>query len=589
MDETGYITFSGIESVRGGSYTLAHGVSPGIAIITAYPQPNPPADIGTLSITFGSVRIEFYDCLLDSLTYSHSNEKIATCVIKDRRWRWANPVISGRYNIRDDAGNLKDYNEKTPQELATLLLEKLGEKEFDVTQLPNDGRPYVDWDYANAAAELQSLCESYGCSVVLGINGKVRICKAGEGESLPELESISSGGIVIDPAETPDKIVMYGEPDEFQGDFYIPDAVGLDTDGAIKLIGDLSYKPSAADGGWAKADIDGYSFMCIADYTQRTLAQRYVFRCYRPSGLKEDGTIGGDLEVQGFMPDALKDNGVELTNFKQIEWLPHQLETRQSAEGETALGPVVYGAFFDGRDQFVNNIESTDYNKALNQESPEELDAKMLYRGRPREELAELDMESGGFGVDGLRHLVFFSQPVYIDTVSGSNVEYGDAKIYLRIAFRVRKEDTLEYVHTTVEKDLGGKAPTLYVKMPGVTRKLAPRFDRSGKTTGYIVDNEQEFKEQAQFYADAIAAEFFRPPGYTYTYDEIVPINPDGAIRQVSWIVGDGSVSRTIAQQNNDVQSYLPTYEERKQRIKTRELTRIFDDLNRLIRGKKTK
>ena len=63
----------------------------------------------------------------------------------DRRWKWAFGQVWGEFNIRDDGELLVSAFERTPQELAEYLLIAAGESLYDVSQLPNDTRPHVEW------------------------------------------------------------------------------------------------------------------------------------------------------------------------------------------------------------------------------------------------------------------------------------------------------------------------------------------------------------------------------------------------------------------------------------------------------------
>jgi hypothetical protein len=567
------MTYGGLGAVQSGQFTLTRGTSPSVAILMVYPQDGIPPITGTLSITFGSRSLNFRDCLLDSATQQTTGTgQIIECRIKDRRWKWANPVVSGEYNVYRDNGELDTTTEKTPQQLATLCFEALGETGFEVGALPNDGRPHVFWDYSSAAQSLESLAESYGCRVVLGLDDVARLCRLGEGESLPILDSIMSGGDVIDPPETPSEIVVVGEPDEFQADFLL-EAVGLDTDGSVKLLADLSYKPAA---GWLGADVDEGFLESIADTNLpgRMLAQRTVFRWYRV----KESTFADTL------PDALKSQPFAISASTQLEFLPYQLETKYASGEEQQRSPVVYGYFYNNKDEAEkNNLSAVSAIVALQQDSTDEIHSTMLYTGAPRLDLKHRDIESGGFGVDLKNKIVMFAEPVYADTWQGGVVEHGDATLYLRIAFRLRKPDTREYLHTEATKTLGGTNYPLVVRAPGLVRRLAPQYSADNKfqTAGYVVDTAADFIREAQLYADGAAREFQTLQAATYTYEEILPISPDGAIDQVSWSVDSNSTAKTTAMRNNDVQSYLPSYQERRQRQKTAEFNALIQSILR--------
>lgn len=570
------MTYGELGAVQSGQFTLTRGTSPSVAILMVYPQDGIPPITGTLAITFGSRSLNFRDCLLDSATQQTTGTgQIIECRIKDRRWKWANPVISGEYNVYRDNGELDTSTEKTPQQLATLCFEAMGETGFDVGALPNDGRPHVFWDYSSAAQSLESLAESYGCRVVLGLDDVARLCRLGEGESLPILDSIMSGGDVVDPPETPSEIVVVGEPDEFQADFLL-EAVGLDTDGSVKLIDDLGYKP--AD-GWLAADVDEGFLDSIAEANLpgRILAKRTVFRWYR---VKESSFADA-------LPEIVRAQSFTVSNSWQIEFLPYQLETKYEAGEEQQRSPAVYGFYYDNKDNDKNNLNAVGDLVALQQDSTDEIHSTMVYTGAPRLDLKQSDIESGGFGIDLKNKIVMFAEPVYADAWQGAVVEHGKATLYLRIAFRVRKPNTREYLHTEASKPMGGTNAPLVVRAPALVRRMAPQYSAglNFQTVDYLVNTTDDFIREAQLYADGAAREFQTLQAATYTYEEILPISPDGAIDQVSWSVDSNSTAKTTAMRNNDVQSYLPSYQERRQRQKTAEINEAFTQIQAFIRA----
>ncbi len=152
------------------------------------PQAASPAVVGTLVLTFGETRVEFPDCKLDYGTVERTaGGLICRLALLDHRWRWRFGQISGTYNVRRDDSQLQknaddaDNSERTPQQLATLCLEAMGETQFDVGDLPNESRPSVEWDCVVPADALAALCDQLGCRVVLQLNNRVALRRAGVG------------------------------------------------------------------------------------------------------------------------------------------------------------------------------------------------------------------------------------------------------------------------------------------------------------------------------------------------------------------------------------------------------------------------
>jgi hypothetical protein len=553
LDETGYMTFSGIESVQSGTYTIAHGTQPGVAVIYAYPQDNPPALVGELTISFGDRVLRLRDCLLDSLEpRTGGTGTIVECRIKDRRWKWQNPVISGRYNVYQDDGLLDFATEKTPQQLAALCFEALGETGFQVGALPNDGRPTVDWNYASAAQALDRLCDEYGCRVILDATDTARIVQLGVGAPLPPNGSLMSGGTSIDPPETPSEIIATG-PCEFQFDFPLR-AIGRDVDDTNKPIDSLTYKP--AD-GWGFADVEG-EMLGVDGSEAEALAAATVYRWYQiefPAG-------GFDFSSLGFP--------TPLTLRQHIELLPYQVETQTGNDGiERARPPVVYGVWFNARDEDANEV--TEF-LPLDQES----DAEQHI----------LTQIQGGFSLDLQNHIVRFGFPVFKQkTAAGGVIEYDEPDLRLRIGFRIRRPDTFAVVSSEASKTMAsGIAPPLYVSADYLKRKIRPEFaaTTSFTITG-VVDNEAEFRREAELLANGVAQTFQTLESATATFEEILAIGLDGAIQQITWSVDSNSTAKTTVQRNNDVQTYLPSYRERRLRQVGIENARALSQVNALI------
>ncbi len=158
--------------------------------------------------------------------------------------------------------------ERTPQELAELYLNAMGEVDYDISELPDDTRPPVDHDYDNPAEALAALCESLGCRIVLQLDNTVKLVRSGAGAGLPA-EFLLEDSLTIDLPEKPDKIAVVCGPSLYQVDFPL-EAVGLDRDttsggdptDTIKPIDELSYKPS---GGWGQIDLPLFADLSAAD------------------------------------------------------------------------------------------------------------------------------------------------------------------------------------------------------------------------------------------------------------------------------------------------------------------------------------
>ena len=186
MALSGNVYFPGVQVATAADFTLSHGISPSVCLLQTVPQTSYVAEIGTLQLSFGSTLLSFPDCAVRSATLRSSEQGLFWSLqILDRRWKWQFGEIDGRYNVRSADGSIIDSTEKTPRQLAELLLRAMNESQFDVDQIPNDSRPTVVWDAANPADELAQLCDQLSCRIVLGLDNHVRIRPIGDGQTLP--------------------------------------------------------------------------------------------------------------------------------------------------------------------------------------------------------------------------------------------------------------------------------------------------------------------------------------------------------------------------------------------------------------------
>src|SRR5262245_23514925 len=103
------LRFPGIQQVIRWSFTLSHGAAPSVATVDVAPQAGAPAEVGTLQIVFGSLRLQFPDCVVDHALVRRSPAgMVVGLTLLDRRWKWKFGEISGRYNLRTRSGALDE-------------------------------------------------------------------------------------------------------------------------------------------------------------------------------------------------------------------------------------------------------------------------------------------------------------------------------------------------------------------------------------------------------------------------------------------------------------------------------------------------
>lgn len=500
--------------------TRTLGVFPNAAVVTCLPQSDVIPAFGVLRVQHGTEIVDFPDMKVDWATIRHSTEGHQLMIrLLDRRWRWKFTLISGRYNVHLSDGTIDPSTAKTPQELATLCLNAMGETSFDVSQLPNKGGPEVDWIYANAAFVLHQLCEDRGCDISLNLDNTVSIVRLGEGLLLPDNDDLMTPSITADPPEGPDKVVVICGETEFESRLRLK-AIGRDLDGTIKPIDDLSYKPP---GGWQIADFKSFNDInkenipSLTDDTAekaRRLARSTVLKWFIVES-QADGT----LNVPGY--GAVND-------ISQI--LPlntYLLNTQTAAAGDTQVNQKcrVFGIYVKG-------------------ESPETFQ-------NTQDALAEWE---GDFTVDRQQGIVKLDEVAYrLDDDSKTL----PAKLYLQTSYGVRESDDGRQVRHVVERNITGAGAGVLLQEAARIEEIALSYQAEyspGNPESVIEpvkSNQEKLDEETADILDAMQLRWTAGVYGYGMYRGVKNYSTDGAIRQVAWYVNDNG-ARTMLSRNSE-------------------------------------
>lgn len=525
----GLIFWGGVADMLSGRFTFTPGVTPSVCTLLIPPQdPRSIFGAGPLGITFGGRRMVFPGCRLDSIAAvtAPDGSTVWELRILDRRWVWQETGrVSGFYNARDGS-KIRKGTEKDPRQLAAICLKALGENGFDVSALPRNPRPEVDWDYTRPAEALAAICDQFGCMVCLGLDNRVKIARRGHGARLPTADIID-GSSVSDPPDPPGRLVVVGGRTRYQHDFKL-EAVGLEADGAIVPIDRLSYVPKWR--GWKTwAFCDAQHFTSVADVKKRGLAIKSVFRWYR---------IKPPFRLPG-VDDRVND-------LDRILPLENEQVERWDQDGvDQARPPWVYGRFWRGNDGHKDGEE----------------EKKPDVENNPR------GFYTDGFSLDTERGIVVFSQPV-IRLKDDPSVILGHrtypADLYLRVAVNLRDAGTLGWVREEFERAPPSRSPVpaakQYMVREDVTRELV---DYTGRSQGAApADNLQDATKIAEYYLSAAALQYTPRQSGAASYAGFLPISPDGAIVQVTWTVDGQGRATTRASRNREEANLAPTYQE---------------------------
>ena len=559
------ISFPGAASIQSATYTLQHGISPGLITIVCNPGLGGLATTGPVTFGDGQRSITIPNRRVEAGEFrGDTSGQTITVRMFDRRWMWRFGEIRGHWNvpvpriadvpkITEDgtqAGNqstiandedlppIQEGTKKNARRLCELCLEAMGERRFNVKNIPDNDYPEVNWDSANPAQELQALAERYGCRVIYNpLTDSVTLAVLGLGIPIPDAPPglLASDGVSIDPPEPPGRIVVYGAPIRYQLRFTL-EAVGLDFDGRVKPLDELSYKPL---GGWATKTpppfmVDAWDFAAPLPGTRNerdanALANQSVYNWYR---IKETLPVQG--AGQFWVPVESRDY-IDKINRIGIVLLESRVDTSEDDLGQRVLLPATcFG---------------------------ETLDGSLTYSAtEPGQEIRV------AFAIDPVRQLIQFASPLYLhDTVNGARV-VKPANLILETACHVIERRTNSIRRYRFEFNTGGaKKGTRpphdeyvvvrediqnYVKV-----NYVDAIDNRVSTT---VSNKPACDKQALYYAQAELAKFQTKVPQTRTYNAVMPVVCDGAIQSVAWSVGLNGITTQVSRDGELAAVALP-------------------------------
>ena len=203
--------------------------------------------------------------------------------IRDSRQRWqTRGQITGEYNKPGPDGAPND--QEPLRNLVAFCLDALGEVGYDVSALPADYYPYVRWEAARPGVEASRLCDMAQCVLSLHSDGTARVYKLGTGQGIPagykEMNDVGT-----ESRERPTAYLVRGAQTITQRtSVLVP--VGLDTDGSIKPIADLSYYAQIiADFGSVAAGVQQYfaKWFETGNLTKGECARKSIWKWFRVS------------------------------------------------------------------------------------------------------------------------------------------------------------------------------------------------------------------------------------------------------------------------------------------------------------------
>lgn len=486
---TGTIEFPGLDAIRGGEMLFTRGPSPSSCLIRHATFPD---DIGT---TVGELKIKdsdghevvFVDACIQRGTLREDPRseqgRSWSVQILDRRYRWAEGSVVGDYNQRMPDGSLVEDSKRNPQELAAILLEKMGEAGYSVGVLPVTVYPRVQWNGDVPAYALERLANLFGCTIVLGLDNRVRLVQIGQGAVLDVTDANAVHyHYTCPPSKIPDGTHIHMGEVRWQLKWLL-EAVGKDTDGSIKPINQLSYMPS---NGWS--DQWWCSFADVAEIS-KPLAHQTVWRWFR---IKE--LAGGGL-VPPLCP-------FDVTSISQFLPLENRL-LKPAVIGTERYVPeaTVEGAFWSQGDFAENTATDTPY--------------------------------PGAFRLLGDLGIVEFEYPVVF--LAGGTIT--NPVLYLTASCRVQQPNGEP--RATYAYDLPvptGSGPPIVARHPELSLAIIQNYTGANPTS--LTTNQNAIDAEALVYATRLAIPYEDRQFQDMTFLGVVPQELDGAVAQIQWRAG---------------------------------------------------
>lgn len=536
MSIEGFVTYPGLNEIQ---YlrvaTRAVGLRANKAIVVTKPQANAPSLTGTLAFGFGGTSVTWTNALCDSAMMRVSRDgQQCFWTILDGRWLHWKAFIHGAYNVRLPDGTIDPDTEKTLAQLLTLLFQAMNAT-VDVSEVTSSEKPEVVFDHDRVVPEIEELLEQRGYVASYLLDGTYKVYRVGSGATLPNDGDVVSFSNTMNPPEKPQTLRALGAKTRVQSKLHMT-PVGLDTDGKIKKVKDLSYTPGGPGrvDGWDGMDLLTFNF--VTDPKAQQLALMSVGKWYQVEfQAKDDHVIaGGGVD---YVPGELS-----VTNILQYLPLSDELV-------ETAID--VFGKKRRGKAY----VEGTFY---LDEENPAPAKNSDPFSRVDRRDWT-LDKELG---------IVKFREPArMIVNESVTPHVFTFADVYLTCSYSIDNALRIKdrYIR---DRSLGGSGAD-QLRVEELERTLICEYGSDNKTISNIIDNEATVDVSADFVLDNAAASYTTSIGNGILYRGIRQYSPDGINLQVVWsgaVPGSAAPYSTFVSQGMESHPLVPNSRERRQK-----------------------
>lgn len=547
----------GAAGVVGCTYTVSHGVSPGVATLEVQEQDvRNIRSYGDLVITDGVGAVTLRRCRVADVSYNSSNGgRTLLLHIHDRRWMWRHGYTTGNWNVPDPfpdpdlfpPGEFVAFNSpfapgtfRPAHLLMADCLRELREAAPLIDPAPAVPVP-ARWEEEPPAYALQQIAEALGMRVCFQpALDRVLVAPLGVGRTLPADIPVVADHPSLSLPQRPASITLVGGA-VLYNDYLRLEPVGFERNGQVKHIDQLSYRPAA---GWRHTNPLTMGEVRATNQLTRqeaiNLAKQCVYRTFRVEMADASTGLGPGPTVPRF--GLVRDR-------KQI-----------------VLHPVRYGYYKDERGQQLTDPPFVVGSIYMAREDGVLLGGANVLEGNS--DPTSIEHLPRTPRIDTARGIVTFDRQCFRYSNIAGQGHWDPPLLWLYTSFHLRA-----IVGQVLSKFVaGGTVPGLVdlgcppevLRHPELVPVVSVLRNRTNKAVDVVFDNLDEILPAAEYYLRAANDKYEIGAATDRTYNGVVPINPDGAIQQVSWSVGGGAPATTRASLNCEHARYLPSYPERR-------------------------
>lgn len=541
LNDLSYFEATGVENPLYIRYQDVGGFLPGSITFTMAPQRRWNCPVIDIQLFFNSFRYKLINCQVRNITEIPGGDgRVWQVTAVDRRWLWEEQTISGIYNRYLETGALWKKTEKRPRELLTLLLKALGEKNFDVSKVDDKIRPEVHWCNSKVYLEADALCSRLGCRLIHNLNDTYSVVPVGVGDPVKIKDGIKTYTQGITLPVGPDSFEATFKP-RYEVDIRLK-AVGIEEDGTLKPIDELSYAP---DNGWNGEYPGEFSGVMdkMNDRFYQELARRSVWKYFQITTTDKGG---GPMKVPGY-------KGKAPTTLEEI--LPVYAESLAAHADLPATDfynfrtqPYVWGYHVNGsvKGMIAYDTDANHYNLKAWRDDPFGVNDSVI--------------EMIDFSLDCERGLFMFSEPIYAFDLDDPEEGYRTPELTARVCITLRDPKTLGEIWHKVKRKRKVPQRGTGSRIIQIDEVTADFWFESGGSSK-VGSNADLVKKEADHYMDQAEKDYQYENPHTVTFNDWRAFPMSGAIVEVTWERTAAGCTTTVSY--NDRHNFArPSYEE---------------------------